>query len=315
MRVGYIPENITYVCRKPTKKRTTWDSLKAEITELDVIPCFAAQNEKALETARSWGRTWNHETQQDEDVYEEFESDNTPIKLQIVGLERRSEGGRAYKVINEHGYYFDLREDVLFEAIIAVGIEKDGKMGGEYIWGVLGSQMRLIRNGSALHDSLAELTERKKKKKLSIRDLEPSSVYSTVAGDKEIFFGSVYVDGRKKMLWYTRGTYNHKEAFDHYWGFTLKSSHSMVEKVGNIDQKLTPEFMEELRERATESFHKYRGRNSRDQEYCILRYTSSRNDFLASRGLCVMTLDKKETVEKDEVIESIYERYLEAEDV
>jgi len=299
MRVGYIPESITYVCRRPEKKSTRWDSLSVDIKELDVIPAFAAQNEKALETARSWATVRNWRNNTSTEPYEEFESDNTPIKLQIVGLERRSEGGRAYKVITEHGYYFDLREDVLFDAIISVGIEKDGKMGGEYIWGVLGSQMRLIRNGSALHDSLKELTERKKKKKIPIRDLEPSGIYASMTEDRGTFIGTVYVDGKKKMFWYTNGTLKSSDIDGSFWSFSLKSSHSMVEKVGNsqvkLDQNLIDTFRKKASESALKSLDEKRGMYSYGRGYHM-------EDLREKRNYMVMTLNKKDVVEESDTL-------------
>jgi hypothetical protein len=93
---------------------------------------------------------------------------NNPItNIRVAGLETRGNGGRAYKVVIDDLYYFDLREDVLLEAMIECGINKGGILNGEYIWVKIRSHMKLIRVGSPLHKEMikANIAYHKKHKK------------------------------------------------------------------------------------------------------------------------------------------------------
>jgi hypothetical protein len=65
------------------------------------------------------------------DGFEEVE--NTPKKIRVFTLEHRAEGGRAYKVVTEDGYYFDMREGVLLDTLVHCGCEADGTLGGEFV--------------------------------------------------------------------------------------------------------------------------------------------------------------------------------------
>lgn len=106
--------------------------------------------------------------------------DNGPIDdIKIVGLEHRGNGGRAYKVIVDGKYYFDLREDVLLELMITVGIKKGGILNGQYCWARIGSQMKIIRMGSMLHYKMLDASELHNKKKLTTADLEIGCCYRT----------------------------------------------------------------------------------------------------------------------------------------
>ena len=139
----------------------------------------------------------------DDEVWED--RDNSPMTgLRIMTLEHRGQGGRAYKVLTEDGYVYDLREDQLLEAMVAVGIERGGVLGGEWVWGIIGSQMKLIRVGSAQHEKLAQTTAQRAAKKISARDLKVGTIYARSNGDRQLFCGFVTVPGQKgKMqLWW-----------------------------------------------------------------------------------------------------------------
>jgi len=193
-----------------------------------------------------------------EDAYEE--TPNDPLKnLRVFYLEIRGEGGRAYKVIDERGYVWDLREDVLVEAMIECGIKKGGILGGEYVWAILGSQIRLVRVGSQLHKDLAVSTKRGKQKKIGVRDLVVGGMYATKSGDMGVFCGFVHSHGNKKkrQLWLEISSYDlnptrwtgtehvleprtHQEAVDYvlsenkFWNYKVKQSHSYIEKLADV---------------------------------------------------------------------------------
>jgi hypothetical protein len=111
--------------------------------------------------------------------------------LRIVGLNRRSSGGRAYKVIYPPNYLVDLRENVLLDIIYNAGINVGGKLNGEYVWSVNGSQMRLIRVGSADYKDITAFDEIRNAKRISIKDLKPGSIYIAKSGPPAIFLGFV----------------------------------------------------------------------------------------------------------------------------
>lgn len=191
---GNIPESITVIAKEPQEIRWRFDDLEPEEGEVNaavvVTPAFAtdSSNEKTIETGRQWakGRGKQQEVR-------ETTSPNEPFAdLQIVNLEHRAQGGRAWKVITKDGYYFDLREDILLEALYACGIDKGGVLKGQYIWGKVGSQMKIVRVGSQLHERLLEATRRGKIKKVGIKNFEIGGVYETKAGIKFIFLGWVH---------------------------------------------------------------------------------------------------------------------------
>ena len=86
-----------------------------------------------------------------------IEIDNKPFNIKIIGLEVRSQGGRAYKVIDDKNRRFDLREDQVFEIIRLCGIDKGGEVKIPVVWGILGSQVRLILVGGKLYNEMMGL--------------------------------------------------------------------------------------------------------------------------------------------------------------
>lgn len=179
---GNIPEKITILTRQPYK-----------VGNVDVIPAFVsdAKNEATLETGRTWskGRYWSDKN---EPGPEYVSRENKGVGgYRILDLEVRSEGGRAYKVVSPEGFYVDLREDVLLDTIQEVGISAGGILNGTYLFATVGSQMKLIREGSALHKDLIGATTRRNSKKISSKDLEIGGVYATVGGQMFVFGGFV----------------------------------------------------------------------------------------------------------------------------
>jgi hypothetical protein len=193
--VGNIPENITYFSSSTKKLESYWenDSLHAGWVGQEVTPAFCSDttNVKTMDTGRSWaeGGHWN----QNKKPVKEKNIKNDPIKgIRIVSLEKRSEGGRAYKVVTPDNYYFDVREDVLMDTMIEEGIEKNGILNGSFVWARVGAEMKLVRVDSDLHKALVIATADRTLKKFGYGDLEVGHIYKGKSAECYLFLG--YVD-------------------------------------------------------------------------------------------------------------------------
>lgn len=265
--VGNIPENITYFSSSTKKPESYWenDALHEGWVGQEVTPAFCsdATNEKTKETGRNWANGWWNDKKV---KVVETTSKNDPIKgIKIVSLEKRSEGGRAYKVVTPDNYYFDLREDVLMDTMLNAGISKNGILNGTYVWARVGAEMKLVRTGSDLHKALLVATEDRSLKKLNYGNLQVGHIYKGKGKDQYVFLGYVdyshciyeqdYVNGtfgylREKLplvltrnevrngllLWKYTDRFE-KEGFDftHYYFAETKTSHSFVKDCGTVD--------------------------------------------------------------------------------
>lgn len=162
MKQKAIPTTI-FFASKPAVADTT---LKGK--SLEVSPTYAsdAENLKRVESAKDWAGNSLSIYNPKSGKYERpkvaitgITENNSGFKLQILSLEIRGQGGRAYKVIDQKNRLFDLREDTLLEVLTNVGIEPDGILPGEYLWSLQGSEMKLIRFGSEIHKELLNNTE------------------------------------------------------------------------------------------------------------------------------------------------------------
>jgi hypothetical protein len=155
-----------------------------------------AKNKGTCETGAQWLK--NHRRYYDNnkkayvesnDIKEE-KRNNDPFSIQIINLEHRGNGGRAYKVVTENGYYVDLREDVLLD-VIKQSTVNHGRPGCQFIWGKVNAEMKLVRTGSELHDALLLASEVGSTKVIKSRDLVPGHLYQSKGGEKQIFIGWV----------------------------------------------------------------------------------------------------------------------------
>ena len=108
-----IPAKLTYFCRSPKQMK----DLSGKV--ITVLPTFPANHESParMKTAEDWSKTKYHDN--DPKLSSSVERKNEPFSyLQIVDLDYRNEGGRAWKVIDSHGHLFDLREEILQEVIV-----------------------------------------------------------------------------------------------------------------------------------------------------------------------------------------------------
>lgn len=164
---GNIPSKLKLFVCDPIKITVKYDDCDIQIGNTFMASetyISDAANKKTCETGQKWAEQKSNRYNYDTKSYYKTnfsveEVDNVPIKnVVITSLEHRGQGGRAYKVIVNNRYYVDLREDVLLDAILHVGINSGGKLMGEYLFAKVGSQMKLIRIDSALYNELIKST-------------------------------------------------------------------------------------------------------------------------------------------------------------
>lgn len=195
---GTIPDEIAVIKAAPIKAPVgcawdiSWSSYDDDedendgTTRIDVTPAFIADagSEKSIATGKRWASRGNFTP-----VVEIKK--NVPIKDVVVcSLEHRGQGGAAYKVIAD-GVYVDCREDVIMDAMLQEGVSKGGILGGEYIWVKLAAHSRLIRVGSALHDKVKLIVNRKLLPVIATKDLVPGNIYATKKDERALFLGTV----------------------------------------------------------------------------------------------------------------------------
>ena len=192
---------MVYFARAPRNISFTWDDLDIiEKIEGEVSPAYIsdAKNLKTMETGIKWVDAdygeWDPVKQRnikpDKKLTRQVPMQNTPITIQIVNLEHRSKGGRAYKVITPEGFYVDLREDVLLDTLRSSTII-NGKPDCTYVWGKVGAEMKLVRIGSRLHQELLAANELDKVEKVKPEDLQVGEIWENKAGEKACFLGWV----------------------------------------------------------------------------------------------------------------------------
>ncbi len=136
------------------------------------------------------------------------ERTNEPFSVTIISLDVRSEGGRAYKVIDDEKRRFDLREDQVIEVFRQTGIEPGGRIPSEFVWGVLGSQVRMVLVGGEMHSEMLRCTEAlreaKQQRKSGVAPKQstfvPGRVYRKRDQSLHVFVGKAKVPDSKKPL-------------------------------------------------------------------------------------------------------------------
>jgi len=302
MITGNIPERVTYFYSSSKKLVTEcyWDNplLKAGWKGQEVIPAFCsnADNEKTCETGKRWAQDYSNKK------VETLTRNNDPMPIKILSLEKRNEGGRAYKIVTNENFFFDLREDVLLDTIINCEIVK-GVPTGKFIWATVGSEMKLVRVGSDLHKLLIESTEDGKKKKISQKDLEIGGIYRGKSKEKYVFVGfldadfidedymakTVRIDRiRNQMLFYHITDYEKTIEWNSFGFEFRKSASSFIEKVGQM--KITEKLIEKIRslEKGKFGFSSIRNPGGEEPTYTvddIIENPDLRARYRPDRGL------------------------------
>lgn len=183
---GYLPDRITYVCAKKEKSEIWDEEYENVIATFKVCPAFPVETGRKLDTAINWATDKNYKPVCDD-------LPNEPISnVQIMGLEERGNGGRAYKVTLNDKYYVDMREDTILEAIFDGGILPGGKLTGEYVWGKFGSQLKLIKVGSALYKKCQNGINTFKITELKSSDIKIGGLYKRKSGGICLYLGAYY---------------------------------------------------------------------------------------------------------------------------
>lgn len=304
--VGSIPEKITYVYSTDSEVPVgcAWDiswhdsddgpkTIKQKVT-----PSFPVESgdEKSMKRAKDWAEQQYY--QQPKRTAQYTEVDNKPItNIRLLSLEERGNGGRAYKALIDEKYYVDLREDVMMDSILKVGVDPNGVLRGEYVWAKMGSQMKIVRVGSELHRLVVEFDSKKDIKPVGKGDLEIGGVYQDRKKNRAVFVGYINTvllkatektpdyyakkdqkakfdfkatKVKKSMLFYELASYEkqaeslQKMKVDRSYYYKIKKSHTYIEKV---DQVTIPDgIVEHLRNNA----------NKEAKDY-VLEYTEHKN--------------------------------------
>jgi len=152
----------------------------------DVPAAFPVLDGSPSETAKYWAG----------EGYKEYRYQNTFSDVRILDLDRRSQGGRAYKIIikveDGHEFICDLREDTLLDVIKNKGIHAGGKLNGNFSWVMVGSQCTLIRIDSDIWKEAESQMVAKSQKIIPKKSLEFGHLYSSSGGNFAIFISEVF---------------------------------------------------------------------------------------------------------------------------
>lgn len=184
--VGYVPAKMTYVQREPSEvsdywEHDFWDDEKPPTRTVRETFVVDADNPKTRQTATGWAGSKKATF---------TDKPNDPInELEVVSLERRAEGGRAWKVLIDGTYYVDLREDVLLDCLRHGPGVKKGMLKGPFVWCGVGTQMKLVRVGSTLYGVVLAASKRKAAK--DVKKFEVGGVYENRKGEQSVYLGQV----------------------------------------------------------------------------------------------------------------------------
>lgn len=195
MRSGGIPKKVALFVKaaQPFEAHNPWmkQIRRTEVKALTVKPAMPTDADSAQQ--RATAEEWASERRGTKFTIEERA--NTPFKVRIIGLETRGEGGRAYKVLTEDGLLIDMREEVLLDCIMSVGVEPGGTPRGEFIYAREGSQMKIVRVGSEIHQELTQAETRRTKSSISKSQLKPGVLYRTRGPSCVYYLGRSWKNG------------------------------------------------------------------------------------------------------------------------
>lgn len=199
---GTIPNKL-YVGARQTRQVRTFIDREEVIARATPTIFTDADSKNSVETAKRWKNEYGRQVDQGYELIVE----NKPItNIRLFTIDCRSQGGRAYKCIDQEGQYFDLREDIFLDALYNGEVEsRDGKvfLMGKYIWARIESHMKLIRFESNLYNELMESKARKELKKIPAKEMEIGVIYETKGGELFVYVGRSHYNDQftqKKIL-------------------------------------------------------------------------------------------------------------------
>lgn len=202
MKIGYIPTHLKYYCKPEQPVGFDWDDVGIQDSEIKSIQASSVfvtdrDNPKTQATAQRWADV--NEWEMDPTTKKRVKSNknatvidvpNDPItNVRIVDLHVRGNGGRAYRALINDKYLVDMREDVMLDAMINCGMDKNAILRGEYVFALVCSEMKLVRIGSLLHSKMIESTAFSKKS--TIDKLEIGHIYRSKTKTC-LYLGQVY---------------------------------------------------------------------------------------------------------------------------
>lgn len=165
-----IPKNITFICKIDKSNKS------------NIMDTFPVDSSSDKTTALEWVRGHKHK----QFTFPNKNFDN----LIITNLEQRGEGGRAYKVVLNNKFRFDLRENVLMDIIKHQGIGKNGLLIGPFKFVQVGSQTKLMfTDGDLFKDATQRDKERTQIKKIPDNELTIGGIYQSLNGSTSIYLG------------------------------------------------------------------------------------------------------------------------------
>jgi hypothetical protein len=194
-RAGNVPNDVVYFSKGETTDR---DLLGNTITVRPTYPAYRSSSSR-MKSGKEWAekpsyRYVNGKHVADPVKAEEIDGgDNFVDRFQIIRLEQRGNGGRAYKaVVGREALLVDLREESVMDIIAHDGMGPNGVVVGEFCWVVDGSEMKLMRRQSKLvQDVLNSLAEKATLTKVKMKDLKFGHLYQTKQGGKHLYLGAV----------------------------------------------------------------------------------------------------------------------------
>ncbi len=201
-----IVKEVCYVTKKPEPVEDIFGN------KLSVRPTFPynPESKTAPATAQRWARGWHRYGEKVVDREPELFK-NIEFDVTIMNIEKRSEGGRAYKVYDEDMRMFDLREDQVTEAIRHCGIAAGGRVNGKFTWGILNGSLKMVLVGGTSHAAMLKNMEELQKREEAVKTgtaltpdkLQFGHIYAKKDKSIHLFLGKVRLVGAKSTSYAT----------------------------------------------------------------------------------------------------------------
>jgi hypothetical protein len=244
-------KTVAYVSQlKKTEKNISGEAI-------DFLPtfCYNPESKTSHVTAQVWAQERNYKlewngtpnpryVQNDNEVPKTLI--NEPFEIEIIDLEARGNGGRAYKVIDSEHRLFDLREDQLLDVIKLFGISPGGKIPAKFVWGQLGSQIKLVLVGGKLHQAMTlreqeQLRSEDKQKIITIKgkDLVPGCIYQMKSMDQRLYLGKMIAPFFEKPIYAFKEYYSIQKVYSP--GITLVKEPVFQKMLQNVGENVCNE--------------------------------------------------------------------------
>ncbi len=296
--VGTIPEKITYffISEKNINPGPNWNLQtysKKKIGQI-VTPSAVADSSDLKSTSLAIkiinGLSFQKPASQN---HKFIIKDNLPIKnIKLFSLYKKSGGICTYKVLIDN-FLVDIKEDVLVDSIIHEGAEPGGILSGDFIWAKFGTQLKLIRIGSELHESILEFNKKKDSSCIKKKELKIGGIYQTLRKDYAIYLGEVdtvwqkssgtgkfnflHKPIRKSMLFCQMYANENPEDLlkdssieQDMYRFSIKTGHKFIEKIDQIE--IPKNLIANIREINRKKMKKYILKYSERKSQSIINY-------------------------------------------